>query len=312
MIKIKKDNNIKKEYIPVIIGVIILVLFSILLVLTINYDGNIKKEELDNKVISDNEDLSIGTVNSKCDAKRFKELNKLAKKVGAEYYVDEKKVKVEPTEEDELFYETLEDGYYTEKIIAISIYGITDDIYVIVTNDYNDSSITIKKSDLNKDGKYIFEAVDIGVRVTYTVSIYSNDANCSKELLRKTTFKTKIFNNFSHSMACVVYPNYENCAELVDKEIDANTFQIGYRKYQKEHDPNEEKSHIAVIKAMAAYEGADEKELKELEKKLTNKKENIILTKLKQNKELIIISITIIAIGILVIVLLMFMRRNKK
>lgn len=315
MMKIEKEKKFKREYIPVILGIIILILFSILLVLTINYDGNIKKEPIENNnSISDTDDLAVEKTNSKCSKEQLNKLVESANKVSAEYYVDEKRIKEELTEENKIYYETLEDGYSIEKIISISIFGINDDIYAIVTNDFNNASITIKKENLNKDGKYIFEAADIGTRVNYTVSIYANDSTCPGEVLRKTTFKTKIFNNFSLSMACVTYPNYENCTELVDKEIDAITFSKGYEEYQKKNDPNQEKAKLAIVKAMASHEGADEKTLTEIEEKVTNKKvkkENAIIKKLNENKDLITISLVIISIGILIIILLMFIRRNK-
>lgn len=315
MIKIEKERKFKREYIPVIIGCLILILFVVLLVLTINYEGNVEKENIGNdNIISETDDLAIEKTDSKCSKDDFNNLMQTANKVGAVYYVDEKKTKIDPTEENEIYYETLEDGYEVDKIISIAISGIEDNIYAIVTNNFNDATITIKKENLNEDGKYIYEAVDIGTRVTYTVSIYSNNPNCSEELLRKTSFRTKIFNNFSLSMACVVYPNYKNCEELVDKEIDAITFTKGYDEYQKNNDPNQEKANIGVIKAIAAHDGADEETLEKIENNIKgekSKKENVIITKLEENKELIIISAVIIAIGILIIILLMFIRRNK-
>lgn len=313
--KIEKERKFKREYIPVILGCLILILLFVLLVLTINYEGNVQKEKIENNnAISETEDLAIDKNNSKCSKEELNKLISNANKVGAEYYVDEKKYKVDPTEENEQFYETLDDGYAVDKIIAISISGITDDIYAVVTNDFNDATLTIRKENLNEDGKYIFESADASKRITYTVSIYSNNSNCAEELLRKTTFKTKIFNNFSLSMACVAYPNYENCIELVDKEIDAITFTKGYEEYQQKNDPNQEKANIAIVKAMAAHDGADEEKLEEIEENIKgekNKKENAVIAKLNENKELIIISVVIIAIGILIIILLMFIRRNK-
>lgn len=315
MMKIEKEKKFKREYIPVILGSIILILFFVLLVLTINYDGNIKKEDLqETNAISETDDLAVDKTNSKCSQDVLNKLVNSANQVGAEYYVDEERIKVDPSEVDEYYYSTLDDGYETNKIIAISISGITDDVYVRITNSFDDTTWTIRSSDLNEDGKYIFKAVDMLTRVTYTVSIYSNNPDCQEELLRKTTFKTKIFNNFSLSMACVAYPKYENCVELVDKEIDAITFTKGYAEYEKNNDPNQEKANVSVIKAMAASEGASDETLNNIEETITNqksKKENAVLAKLNENKELIIISITIIAIGILIIVLLMFIRRNK-
>lgn len=315
MMKIEKERRFKREYIPVILGCLILILFFVLLVLTINYDGNIEKEKItNNNAISETDDLAINKTDSKCSQEELNKLMGNANKVGAEYYVDEKRYKVELNEETKGFYDTLDDGYATDKIISISISGITDDIYAVITNDFNEATITVRKENLNEEGRYIFESVDASKRVTYTVSIYSNNSNCAEELLRKTAFKTKIFNNFSLSMACVVYPNYENCVELVDKEIDAVTFTKGYEEYQQKNDPNQEKANITIVKAMAAREGADEKKLEEIEETIKgekNKKENAIVAKLNENKELIIISAVIIAIGILIVILLMFIRRNK-
>lgn len=315
MIKIEKERKFKIEYIPVIIGSIILILLFVLLVLTINYDGDIKKEAIENNnAISETDDLAVEKQDSKCSKDELSNLLSSANKVSAEYYVDEKTTKIELTEDNQYFYETLDNGNYTEKIIAISISGIDDNIYAVITNNFNDAILTIKKENLNEEGKYIFESVDIMTRVTYTVSIYSNNSNCSEELLRKTAFTTKIFNNFSLSMACVAYPNYENCAELVDKEISAITFTKGYQEYEQKNDPNQEKSNIAVIKAMAAKDGANEETLNKIEETVTGKKtkkENAIIAKLKENKELIIISVVIITIGILIVILLMFIRRNK-
>ncbi len=309
MVKIEKERKFKTEYIPVVISSLILILFLILLFLTINYEGKIEK---DNKTSDDviNEELVITKTDSKCNQEELNELLNLASKVSGTYHATSKEIPVEKTEENTEYVEDT-GGVINYKFIEIIIKGIEEGIYVQITNSFNDDVKVIKKSDLDPNREYKYEAPNMDQKVTYTVSIYSDKYSCSGELLRKVSFDTKIYNTKSDMLACVMYPKYEGCTKLVDKAISFDDFNKGLEDYQRKNKNYQAEANANILNA---FSKSDLVTADDIINNTVGKKESVVsktVNKIKDNLDLIIIATVIIGIGVLVVILIMFIRRNR-
>lgn len=309
MVKIEKERKFKTEYIPVVISSLILILFLILLFLTINYEGNVGEYNKTNDDVV-NEELAITKTDSKCNQEELNELLNLASKVSGTYHTTSKEIPVEKTEENT---EYIEDtgGVINYKFIEIIIKGIEEGIYVQITNNYNDDVKVIRQSDLDSNREYKYEAPNMNQKVTYTVDIYSDKYSCSKELLRKVSFDTKIYNTKSDMLACVMYPKYEGCTKLVDKAISFDEFNKGIEEYQKKNKDYQAEANANILNA---FSKSDLVTADDIINNTVGKKESVIsktVNKIKDNLDLIIIATIIIGIGVLVVILIMFIRRNR-
>lgn len=310
MMKIEKERKFKREYIPVIISGIILLLFFFLLVLTINYEGSEYSEEVQDSTNAINEDLALNKGDSKCSSEELTEMIASASKVSGNYQAARKKVPTTIAEEDEANPEYFADGF-DYNYIEIIISGITDNVYVEITNNFNDDKKTIHASDLNEKGEYRYEAPTMDQKVTYTVDIYANKYSCVGEIVRKVSFDTKIYNIYSDMLACVMYPNYDNCAKLVDKTLKFDDFDKGLTKYKESHKEYEAQANANYVNAFFESKlvtAEDVKADKIVSKKTGFKK---VISKIKDNLDLIMIACITIGIGVLVVVLLIFIRRNR-
>lgn len=309
MVKIEKERKFKTEYIPVIIGSLILVLFFLLLFLTINYEGKVEKEsKTDESVV--NEELAITKTDSKCSQEELNELLSLASKVSGTYHATSKEVPVEKTDENTEYVEDT-GGVIDYKFIEIIIKGLEEGIYIQITNNYNDDVKVIKTSDLDSNREYKYEAPNMDQKVTYTVDIYSDKYSCVGELLRKVSFDTKIYNTKSDMLACVMYPKYEGCAKLVDKAISFDEFNKGIDEYQKKNKDYQAEANANILNAFSKSNLVTADDIKN---NTIGKKDSVFektVNKIKDNLDLIIIASVIIGIGVLVVILIMFIRRNR-
>ncbi len=303
--KIQKEKKFKSEYIPIVIGVIILILFIALLVVTIAYEGNIEKEDVSSETYGENKDILVDNSDSKCSTSDLKEITSIANKVSAEY--DYKYLIEDIPEEEKANYseEELEDyfptGQWTVIRKEITVNDIGDNIQIVITNDKDDKEIKITSKD-TEDGKYSFYDEYLYEKVTYYVSIYSNTDDCQEELVRKTSFETLIYNYWYGTLSCLTYSGYENCSKVVEEEIEPDEFLTKLEEYKNLNKEETEKAEEQAMQAM--YVRQDVEEIRKQEEEEESSNDN-------SRMKLIIISAIIISIGILIIILLMFLRRKR-
>ncbi len=313
MMRIEKEKKFKNEYIPVVIGGIILVLFIILLILAFSYEP--KKEEInpnDKTVL--NEDLALEKNDSKCATKELNELLESAGNIAGNYTSQTKKMPIDDSgmtpEQKETYLLDYPDGTYNHAYLELQISGLTSDVYLQITNSFNDDVVTINATDADESGIYKYEAPTMDERVRYTINVYANKYECKGEIIRKIAFDTKVFNIYSNMLACLKYPKYDNCATFLTTPITYNEFYKGYENYRKTHPEAEYEAEANLINAF----NPDKKMTADKVKKDANKDVSVFIKigdKFKANKDLILISLTIIGIGVLVVVLLMFIRRHR-
>lgn len=83
----------------------------------------------------------------------------------------------------------------------ITVYNVTDNIYLEITNDINDEVITVYNKD-TKNNTYTFSNYDFGQIYKYTINILSNNPSCSGESLRKINLTKPKYNAYSEFDEC--------------------------------------------------------------------------------------------------------------
>lgn len=167
------------------------------------------------------------------------------------YYIDEETEEVDESKIIPL----------TEKGFTVKILNITENIYVHVSNDYD-----------NTEKDYYYKDTDNGVLVlnsfasdnvyNYKITVRGNSDGCSGKELRNITLMVPKYNEFSQLSACDEYPDFQYCQKFTSsmEEITISEFQKKLDEYKKNN-----KSQTAI-----------EREIKEKNDEEKNKKMIII------------------------------------
>ena len=231
MRKIERDSvGFKREYIPVVIAVLILGLLITALVYTIIYKPE-KKEPVQEEYSTNTEELSVNTDNLVCGDNDF--LSK-AKNVKVSYEAD---LNYPYGTADELDTDLNGDGVIGEveiyaQVLRVTFTGLPDDMYLVVTNDLDDKERIFTKSDI-KDGKIEFveeETMDIR---TYDVKVISDVETCQGSVFREFTFKLPRSNEFYKTVFCMQNESLDICAPFI-YEDDLDVMTEKYNAAQKD------------------------------------------------------------------------------
>lgn len=120
--------------------------------------------------------LSLCTLNKvyaeeSCSYKNRAELNKIAANVSAAY-------EVKKDENNQTYF-------------RISIYNITEKIYVNITNSLNPDGLLIVNPPMTNNGVYSFDVKDINTVITYTIVVRSSVPGCTEDIRRFNFVKPK-------------------------------------------------------------------------------------------------------------------------
>ncbi len=124
-------------------------------------------------------------------------------------------------------------------VINVSLTNITDDFYVVATNDFNDDSRVLTKTE---SGISSFEWLNTGVVTNHVFQVKaSTKTNCSGITLKTFTMKTPRYNEYYWECANE-FPDYELCQQFVmyDK-IERNEFKKRVENYRTQQKEKEEK-----------------------------------------------------------------------
>ncbi len=180
---------------------------------------------------------------SACNYEEQVEINNIVANVNATYEAVEiyngKTFDIDNRNEDGSIPEV--DSYI--KGFNINIMNITDDIYVVVSNNKNSDVKTFYYRDTN-EGEATFQVKDALSLVTYTIEIHSNKYSCVGELFRKFTITTPIYNAYSESVACKDNSGFYYCQEYISSEnISVNEFTKQVQEYQIKKQEEQEKEN---------------------------------------------------------------------
>lgn len=148
-------------------------------------------------------------------------------------------------------------------VFNISLYNITDDIYVEITNDVTSENRKVYYKDTN-DGVYTFSNDDFGRIYNYTFMLKSNNSDCMGDNIRKLTYTKPMYNAFSEYTYCQTSSSFY-CQRFVTKPTDL----IGEEDFLKKISANNSKNK--------PEEGEEQKEETFIDKIKSNKNFYIIL-----------------------------------
>lgn len=151
--------------------------------------------------------LLITNVNAEeCSFQERANINTISSKVKATYGVKTVKMNKEDHNSEE-------DIYYS--YFEISIYNIQPEIYIVLTNDQDETEQTIYYNN-TIDGEYVF-AIDVPQSVTtYTIDIYSSGIDgCEIEKNRSLTLKIPKQNKYYTYAICEGLTNLSYCQEFI-------------------------------------------------------------------------------------------------
>lgn len=193
--------------------------------------------------------MVIPAVNAEeCTYKDRANINAIAKEVKAQYEI--KTGILDPN----AYLENVEEIKY--EYLETSIYNLSEELYVIIKNDINDTQITVNYQD-TMEGTYSFKWENEEEIVTYSFEIYSSGlTNCPNEKLKVLSLKIPKRNPYSSMAICSDAKNLNLCAPYItfkEPTIDELNSQIlkyknGEINESSEEIKEQEKTFIEVLK----------------------------------------------------------------
>ncbi|MCR4580902.1 MAG: hypothetical protein K5666_00075 [Bacilli bacterium] len=250
----KEKNNKKttKEFIPLVIASTILLLLIVALVYTIVYKPKISiKGNIENSLKTD--ELAIGNVTYVCEGKDVNKLKEEANNIVVayeeldNYFLGKvENMDADPDDPDG----GLKDAYGLA--LRTKFYGITDDIYIKVNNITLDEQVTLKKSDVTKDGYAKYDKINNLQQNKVNVKVYINDDNCSNVLLREFEVTLPRYNTLIDLPVCAKdeYKNTETCNKFVfnsnsyKEDLEISKKEVS--KVEKKNESNKDKKNSSV------------------------------------------------------------------
>lgn len=243
MKKHRERKPFKREYIPVIIAVIILIGLIAGLVFVI-LD---KKEDFYVKIdeeIKNTEDLKVDTSGTKCNNEDSKKVKDAAQKIEVSYTIKNMLVgtSIDIDEPDMPEVEEYDYGF------EIAIKNITEDIYVVVKNDYSDDVFTYHYAD-TENGVKTFESIATDEAVNFTFEVKSENVNCKDEDYRKITLTTPIYNLYYRYQFCSDNPKSKVCKMFVNEKISAKEFatEVNAKKEDNQKSDDSNKKNVPTF-----------------------------------------------------------------
>ena len=111
--------------------------------------------------------------------------------------------------------ETINIDSSEEITVRIDVSGLTEGMYAIVINDYNDTKNTYNYSD-TEEGKFSFYTDNVNKKINYVIKVYNVDTTCSVEPLNTLSVKTDKFNSYSMNDDCRNPYGIELCGAFYD------------------------------------------------------------------------------------------------
>lgn len=119
---------------------------------------------------------------------------------------------------NDIEYSIFESYDYDDVKSEIEFYGLSDELYLEVTNDYNDD-VDVYTKDNFEDGVLVIQSKTVTEKINYRVSVYTTDTTCSNRILRNINFSTNKYNIFVSNEVCNDrYDTIKYCNPFYDVE----------------------------------------------------------------------------------------------
>ena len=284
--KTYQPNVFKREYIPVIIAILILGLLITALVYTIMYKPKDKEKYYEENSLPVDE-VIVDVSNTICNKDIHEAIVKDASNLKVKYEVIP----------DYYFGKAMEletdlngDGELTETdtygpALKVVFEGLTDNIFVKLENDLDYEQKTIKNSDAN-EGTYSFDQTENAYVRTYNVKVFSARSECGEVLYREFTFRLPRLNELRDLTMCEKFPDMDTCKSFVFVESEYELF----KEYKNEVDTRLR----------------EEKE----QKKKEEEKQDSSINNILKNKVVIIVAAVVLVVIVGCVVVIVMKRRK--
>lgn len=170
--------------------------------------------------------LSTNSVFAVCDATESNTLNSLAANVRASYEIVQLESDEDVSFPDGITEEEADDFVFYRRYFRIHINNITEELYVVVTNETTDESTTYTYADA-VDGTITIDALVTTQIMNYTIEIYSSSAtNCANTKLYTTYLTTPKSNPYSSNAMCEGIEEFYLCHEYLSVDTDYSYYDL--------------------------------------------------------------------------------------
>lgn len=102
---------------------------------------------------------------------------------------------------NDIEYSIFESYDYDDVKSEVEFYGLSDELYLEVTNDYNDD-VDVYTKDNFTDGVLVIQSKTVTEKINYSAKVYTTDTSCSNKILRNINFSTNKYNIFVSNEVC--------------------------------------------------------------------------------------------------------------
>lgn len=234
--------------------------------------------------------LGMPLAYAECDATETNKLSSLANnvKVSQEIIQKEFELGVGDNPPDGLTEEEIKDYKMKVDYFKIYISNITEEIYVVVTNNNTKQTKTFNYKDTQNGTAFFEEEVGSEI-VNYTIEVHaSGKTNCNSKKLRTFYLTTPMYNIFSESSLCEGIKEFYLCHEYLSVKTTFDKFEELTNQYRD-----------GKLKADGSIKDDD-------------KKDNGIIGFIKEHKGTVIVAtLAVITIGGLVTVIIVKKQRSR-
>lgn len=162
---------------------------------------------------------SFNVYADKCDSKTKSDLLKEANQIKVDYEEKTESVHVK----DEMY------DYTTDvTTLLVSIYNLTDNFSLEISNDVNDNISFANKKDYSS-GKYTFDDIDYYKIINYKIKVYSN-TSCDRYLIKTINYKKPMFNQNTYYSVCDGNENVIYCQKYITNPKIVKSMGVGLKE----------------------------------------------------------------------------------
>lgn len=148
---------------------------------------------------------SVNVYAATCSGADLQKVSKAANGIKTNYNINEGKVKENS------------DKYEVDPSIEFSIYNITSDVFLKITNDFNQDETIVTYSKTN-NGKYSFSTDEMFKKRTYYIEVFSNLDSCKADSIKSITLKKPYYNPNSAYAICIDNPDVPMCQTYITED----------------------------------------------------------------------------------------------
>lgn len=314
MKKIKYHNL--REYVPVVIGIVLLAVLGIILVFFINYENPSKILEVPEKEVSAKyKEKKVDISSSTCPKVNISKYKEMADELKTDYQFHEVETGLD-VEYDTIFNK---DAVKDTTIVPfIYISNLKEGLYLTIESEQDpDSFYKITLEDFEEENvSYICPYSEQSL--IYTIKIYVDVDDCHDVMIRKFTMQLPVYNKYQNQARCSRYPDFKYCAEYLMEDLPSYTvYDYEFSKYIKDVERGKVTTSPTtdVLKNIAGI-GVDENDeefqklLKELEAEEEKQKKEE--SKKEKSNNYIIVGTIIITILVIIGLWIIIKKRGKR